>query len=237
MAEGHGKILTKERRKRHSARSGRQLGSGQGELNGSLGKAAGGERARDPGVMPSVLLFPGLFGVPGMPCDHICGCTWILVWKGSAFPARSIPEVFDPVPEPTPLTVPSLHTHALIMHSRHILTTKPGIQGDQDVCPYPHSPSVPIVCALCCGTEFTLTLHPAVPTTACRHPITHHPLSPELTAYLRGFPFPGRDFGAFLGWLCLGSCKAALQCVTVLSQHSFSGILGLSKAKTCGDVQ
>lgn len=180
---------------------------------------------------PPCFCFLVCLGFLGCPVTSSCGCRWILVWKGSAFPARSIPEVLDPVPAPAPLTEPSLDAHALIMHSRHTLTTNSRVQGIQNACPYPHSPSVPSVCALCCGTDFTLTPLPAAPSSACRHPITHHSLSPGLTVHLRGLPFPGRDFGAFLERLCLGSCKAALQNAAVPSQHSFSVSLEHSKAK------
>lgn len=80
--------------------------------------------------------------------------------------------------------------------------------------------------------------HPAAPTTACRHPSTCHPLSPKLTVYLRGLPFPGRDLGhAILESLCPGSCKAALHSVTAPNHRSFSRLLGHSKAKSCGEVQ
>lgn len=44
--------------------------------------------------------------------------------------------MFDPVP--AALTVPSLHTHTSIMHSRHILTTKPSVQGNEDVVQSSH---------------------------------------------------------------------------------------------------
>lgn len=80
------------------------------------------------------------------------------------------------------------------------------------------------------------------PASCCTHhclqaSMAHHPLSPELTVDLRSLSVPGRGFGAFLEWLSRGSCKAVSQCVRVLSQHSFSGLLEHSKAKTSGDVQ
>lgn len=80
--------------------------------------------------------------------------------------------------------------------------------------------------------------HPAAPTTARRHPSTRHPLSPKLTVYLRGLPFPGRDLGhAILDSLCPGSCKATLHSVTVPNNHSFSRISRHGKAKSCREVQ
>lgn len=48
-------------------------------------------RVGEPGMMSSMCQLPGLFGVPGMPCDWVCGCMWIPVQKGSMFPDRSIP--------------------------------------------------------------------------------------------------------------------------------------------------
>lgn len=56
-----------------------------------------GRTARDPGVMPSMCLVPGLFGVSGMPGDCVCGCMWLLVGKGSKFPDSGIPGSFSSV--------------------------------------------------------------------------------------------------------------------------------------------
>lgn len=190
--------------------------------------------------MPFMLLFPGLLGFLGCLVGTSRGCTWILVWKGSSFPAMSIPEVFDPAPAPTALAVPSFNTQALIMHSRHILTTKPSVQGNQSVCPHPHS-----LCAQCVCTVLWCRVHPD-PASCCTHgclqPSHYTPCPlPELTVYLRGLPCPARGFRACLEWLswllqsCFTVCNSAQPAQRTVLQ--FSAILEHSKTKSCGDMQ
>lgn len=157
--------------------------------------------------MPSLCLVPGLSGLPGIPCDCGCGCTWTLAWKGSLFLTGAPPCASSHSP-----AVPSLQQQARIEHRKHLLTTDPsGACRQGSVCSV--LPSAP-----CCIPHCSRLLS------------AHHALSSELSVSLRGFP--GGIWGTpFQSHYVLAPSKPFhIVCPTTAAS------LGHSTANSCGKL-
>lgn len=88
--------------------------------------------------MPSTCLAPGLFGFPGMPATAAVAAHGSWYGKGPHFQAGASQALSEGLMSCASSQAPDsviLQARALMMPTRHFLTTKPGAQRNQDAPP------------------------------------------------------------------------------------------------------